>query len=313
MTGDSSTYAAILDADGDFVWAYDVSDTVVSTCSSARMSIDGRYMWIGNFSNVSDDGALLRVSMDGLESESYSLPGRHHHFAVLPSGNILYQAQENGGGCGVDGSGSCNGGPGTGNQEGADLLMELDPETGMSTELYNENTDFSAEIDEYGAHTNYVSYVPHLEAISFSMRHMSAIGLLSYPGMELLAVFNGPDAVDEFGLDWEVQHGHHFAEDRLLVFNNTSTGKSNILGVSFDLMAGTASSETVIANGGTSLAFGDIQQLANGNLMVTYSTSGVIEEVDASGSVLQRLEATEAVGYAVRRKTLYGPPPPYGN
>src|SRR5690606_6543442 len=161
--------------------------------------------------------------------------------------------------------------------------------------------------------TNYVSYVPHLEAVSFSMRHMSAIGLVSYPEGQLLATFNGPDTVNEFGLDWEVQHGHHFAEDRLLVFNNTQSGTANILGVTFDLDAATASQETVIAGGGTSLAFGDIQQLDGGNLLVTYSTSGVMEEVDPAGNVDQRMEASEAIGYAVRRDSLYGPPPPFGN
>lgn len=313
VASSSDTYATILDADGDFVWAYPLGDTPVSTCSSARMSFDGRHMWIGNFSNVTDDGALLRVTMDGAESESYSLPGRHHHFAILPNGHVLYPAQKNGGGCGVDGGSSCNGGPGTGNQEGADLIMDLDPETGQSTQLYDEDQDFAAEIAEYGAHTNYVSYVPHLSAVSFSMRHMSAIGLLSYPEGELLAVFNGPDSIAGFGVDWEVQHGHQFTEERLLVFNNTTSGNANILGVSFDLEAETGTVDTLIAAGGTSLAFGDVQQLEGGNLMVTYSTSGVIEEVDPSGAVLQRMTATEALGYAVRRKTLYGAPPPFGN
>ncbi|HEU5076327.1 MAG TPA: hypothetical protein VFU02_19175, partial [Polyangiaceae bacterium] len=94
---EGSGVAFVIDADGDPVWAYDLEGTPVSGCSRARMSFDGKDMWIGNFSNVSPDGALMRLRMDGSTSETFSFPGRHHDFTVLPNNNILFQEQENGG------------------------------------------------------------------------------------------------------------------------------------------------------------------------------------------------------------------------
>jgi hypothetical protein len=56
---------------------------------------------------------------------------------------------------------------------------------------------------------------------------------------------------------------------------------------------------------------GDVQRLANGNTVVSYSTQGVLHEVDPSGSLVRELtwDLGGAFGYVVQRPTLYGPPP----
>ena len=54
------------------------------------MSIDGKYMWAGNFGNTTTDGALTRIPMDGLgPPDDYLLPGRSHDFAILPNDHIV--------------------------------------------------------------------------------------------------------------------------------------------------------------------------------------------------------------------------------
>src|SRR5262249_7974200 len=187
------------------VWALDLTATVVSGCSRARMSYDGRWMWVGNLANVSKGGALYRIAMDGLgTAQSWSLPGRSHDVAVLPNGHALFFTQDNGGGFSDAGM-----------NEGPDSIKELDPDTGAVTTIYDETTDFAALIGgSVGAHTNQVNYVPALQAISFSMRYISTIGLISYPGGALLGTFGGAQS-DFAAMSWSVEHGHQILGDHL--------------------------------------------------------------------------------------------------
>jgi hypothetical protein len=296
----TESWAFIFDRDGDYVWAYDLQGTPAAECSRARMSFDGRHLWVGNFSNVQPTGVLMRVNMDGTgEPESFSFPGRHHDFTVLPNNHVLFYEQENGGGY-------------TGSSEGPDIIRELDPETGNATTLYHENTDFESVIAAAnGAHTNQINYVPHLNAISFSLRHSSTIGLISYPEGELLGIFNG-DLSYFSAMNWDVQHGHQVLEDSILVFNNNGTnGGSSILEFSYDLSNRTASKILDYSSGRSSLAFGDVQRLPNGNTFITYSSSGVIHEIDPEGHLLREI-TLPSIGYSRHRRTLYGPPPPVG-
>ncbi len=63
----------------------------------------------------------------------------------------------------------------------------------------------------------------------------------------------------------------------------------------------------------SSIVLGDVQILSNGNRLITFSTAGVIHEVDGtSKALIQSLSFSlgGATGYAVKRASLYGPPPP---
>jgi hypothetical protein len=299
-TGES--WAFIFDKDGDMVWWYDLTDTVATECTRARTSYDGKYMWAGNFSNVEPTGALLRVTMDGIgEPDTYSFPGRNHDFAVLPNGHILFQEQKNGGGY-------------TNNSEGADYIKELDPETKEAVILYDESEDFTALLEDVNgsAHTNFVAYVPAMNAIAFSMRHCSTIVMLSYPDSQIIGIFGGADSWFS-EMNWDYQHGFEIMENELLVFNNGADmfgGGAHVLRFSFDLNTRAATQTLDYEGGVSSAAFGDVQQLPNGNIFITYSTSGVFQEITSDGTLLREM-STDFVGYSEQRKTLYGPPPPF--
>ena len=295
----TETYAFIFDKDGDPVWAYVLTDTPVSGCSRARMSVDGKSMWVGNFNNAASNGYVMRISMDGRETEDIMIRARNHDFAFLPNGHLLYWEQQNGGGY-------------TDGKEGPDTIREMDPVTRTVTDLYDEMTDFSAQInDSQGSHTNQINYVPELDAISFSMRHTSTVGLISYPAGELLTVFGGP--ITRYpNMAWEYQHGHHVRRDHVVIFNNNgSNGGSSILGFQFDMTTNTATPTLDYSSGKASGAFGDVKELPNGNLYVTYSTSGIIHEISADGTLLREVTTRGAIGYSEHRKDLYGPPPPF--
>ena len=191
-------------------------------------------------------------------------------------------------------------------------MKELNPETSVKTTIYDQMRDFAEQInDSQGAHTNQVNYVPELNAISFSMRHTSTIGLISYPAAELLfAVFGGP--ISTFDIEWDIQHGHHVLGDHLWIFNNNgSNGGSSILGFDFNIASSNATERLDYSSGRSSGAFGDVKELPNGNIFVTYSTSGVFHEISATGQLLREVSTTDSLGYSEHRATLYGAPPPF--
>ena len=292
-------WALILDRDGDYVWAYDLLDSPVYGCSRARMSADGRSMWAGNGSTMRATGALLQISMDGLTVRDYSLPARHHDFTVLPSGHILYFEQQNGGGFFDD-------------TEGPDSVMELDPETGQSSLVYDETQDLADIIASVGgSHTNSITYAPRLDAFSFSLLYADMIALVSYPDARLLGIFGGPS--DQFGVSWNSQHGHQFVgDDTLLVFNNWSDqGASAMLEFTYDLEQKTATPIHSYhpAEGFGTIAFGGVQRLPNGNSVVTFSSNGVIHEIDPDRNLVRETVIGDPIGYSTKRATLYGPPP----
>jgi hypothetical protein len=153
--------------------------------------------------------------------------------------------------------------------------------------------------------------VPFMNAISFSMRHIHTIGVLSYPEGQLITTFGGD--LSDYDISWDSQHGHQLLEDTILIFNNNGTGGgSSVLEYQYDINAHTATLLHDYASGVSSMAFGDAKRLPNGNTFITYSTAGVIHEVDASWNLLRVIE-TDAMGYTTHRKTLYGAPPPVGD
>ena len=218
-------------------------------------------------------------------------------FTVLPDNHVLYVERER------------EYSPMETESQG--IIKELDPESGQSTELYQENTDFEQQISEKGAHTNLLCRVPELNAISFSMRHTSTIGVLDYDTHQLMTVFGGP--ISDYDISWDTQHGHQLTDKTLLVFNNNgSNGGSSILEFEYDMNAHTATKIFDYSPGVSSMAFGDVKRLPGGNLFITFSTSGVFHELDPSGNLLRVIE-TDALGYSTQRKDLYGPPPPEGD
>jgi hypothetical protein len=102
-------------------------------------------------------------------------------------------------------------------------------------------------------------------------------------------------------------------EDTILVFNNNgSDGGASVLEYSYDLSTHSATQVFSHSSGVSSLYFGDVQRLPNGNTFVTYSATGVIQEIDPNGTLLREV-LTQLVGYSRHRKTLYGPPPPFSD
>jgi hypothetical protein len=123
------------------------------------------------------------------------------------------------------------------------------------------------------------------------------------------------------------EHGIHILGlDDFLIFNNNSlsvvgttipvsmgTGDgSGVVEIKLDLNAKTVTKTWSYKAMGTAYQtdiMGDLQRLANGNLVIAFGGKGVIQEITASGTVLQEMKTTTNFGYIQKRATLYGPPP----
>jgi hypothetical protein len=300
QSGTSKTWLFIIDKDGALVWVLDASNTMASNCSRARMSYDGQYLFAGNFANASTAGAIYRIGMDGMGAgQTWMLPGRSHDFAILPNGNVAYFKMDNS---------MAN------TTKSPEEVMELDTTTGSSTLIYDEATDFGTLISSgMGmAHTNHIAYVPELKALTISMYFLNTVAAISYPGGKLIGTFGGTQT-DYSAMSWMGEHGHDLWPDHLWVFNNAGLNSANahVLGFNYDSTAKTATPTLDYAPGLSDSTFGDVKELPNGNLFVTWSDNGQFHEITKTGTLLRKITTTTAIAYVEHRATLYGPPPPY--
>ena len=292
--------AFILDKDGEMVWALDITSTAATQCSRARMSYDGQSMFAGNFANSSTNGVVYRIGMDGMGTgTTWNLPGRSHDFALLPNGNVVYFAMNN---------------MMANTTKSPESVMELNVSTGASTKLYDETSDFGSLITSgMGmAHTNHITYSPDMQAVTISMLFLNTVAVVSYPAGKLLATFGGTQS-DFSSMSWNWEHGHDVHSDHIWIFNNNQSGNAHVLGFTYDLSAKTAT-KTLDYNPGIACStFGDVKELPNGNLYLTYSDTGVFHEITKTGTLLRQVTTTTAIGYSEHRATLYGPPPPFAS
>lgn len=296
--GPGGAYAFILDVDGEFVWYFSDSQGLNSV-TSVKMTYDGNSMWMrnDNVSTAPNGGAVVRVSMDGLEIErAEGLNATHHDFAVLPDGTLGLLAYG----------------------EGCDVVLERAPD-GTVREIFNLQ-------DAHGSttcHTNSIHYHPDDDTYTVSDLGGGAFGggganndiyVKFTRAGEIVWVLGGsPSDFTGDGADWSRQHGHHlFSADRLLFFNNREANQSALaVELQLDLTQMTATEVWRYDGNIPDAVMGDVQRLDNGNTLVTYSVAGTVHEVDASGALVQEFSwlAGATLGYATKRSTLYGPPP----
>jgi hypothetical protein len=122
------------------------------------------------------------------------------------------------------------------------------------------------------------------------------------------------------------QHGIHvLGQSRFLVFNNNSRALAGSMGMAGGDGTGSIAAEykldpiakkiTRVWSFKSSIqndVMGDVQRLDNGNTILALSTKGMVQEVSASGTLLQEWTfqgSTSAIGYIEKRASLYGPPP----
>jgi hypothetical protein len=275
--------AFILDKDRDFVWWYPAPGDVIR----ARMTYDGKGMWIRNTGQAQGSGVVLRVSLDGLEEERWDLGMTTHDLAVLPDGKVGLTAW--------DGAGCAE-------------ILELDPADGTTETRFNASEAHGASM----CHVNNLQYYAEDDSYTFSDYNGDCFVKISRSG-ELIWVLNGA-ASDFTGTSWSRQHGLHIlSANHLLMFSNGAPGLNSIVHeFQLDTDAMTAT-ELWSYDGGVSATYGgDVQRLTNGNTIITYSSAGVVHEVDAAGTLVQSMAwpIGNSVSYTTHQESLYMTPPP---
>jgi hypothetical protein len=291
-TGGQSSPAYILDVDGDFVWALRVGNYV----TGVRQSYDGKYMWINGSDNMNTGMTVAnihRVTMDGLVDEDLSevFGIQDHQITILPDESIIFYGHDK----------PC---PDLKRRYADGRIQVI-----VNAQIASGTTGM--------CHVNHVEYSPDDQTLIFSDDNHNDYTKITLEGQVVWVLGGTTNQFTGNGSTWQRQHGLDvLATNRVLYFNNGAMGSPagsavHELLLDLDQMTATRVWSYTPMPRIENVQLGDVQRLANGNTIVAFSTQGVLQEVDAQGTLLQEIvwPLGGAYGYIHKRPTLYGPPP----
>jgi hypothetical protein len=271
-----------MDADGDIVWWYQASTNGIAR---ARMSADGKNLWITPASN--NGGPIERVTMDGLDGETYPNAIGSHDLTPV-SGDLMAFLEY--------GESDC------------DSIFEIDP-SGETREVFEtEGVIMGGGGGGFMCHSNALRYSQAEDQYTLSDVGTDVLVISREGELQWRLTERVPMGNQAWG---GTQHGHHLLENSMLVYANRYGGAMSSAAVEY-----TFDGEQIFfyESGDFSANLGDVQRLPGGNTLVTFSNDSLIHEVDADGNLVLEIDGGgDAMGYALWRETLYGPPPDIGD
>ena len=279
--GTGSTVPFVADTDGDIVWWYSkASGESTDGVSRAHLSADSKNVWLVN--EALTGAPLRRVSMDTLDVQTYMATKASHDICAVTGETMAY----------LDYSESdCN------------SIFEITPSTTDKGKEVFESTGVTGTSGSLtSCHGNAVRYSKKEDVYTFS-DWQKDIAVVDRAGMlkwKLSQKVSGGNAT------WgSAQHGHQLLDGSILIFANNAQGNAKSQAIEYGLDGSLI--KAFKSNGGAT-NFGDVQRLPNGNTLITYSTSSLIQEVDPSDAVVLEIKAGGSFGYVEFRKSLYGEP-----
>ncbi len=266
----------ILDGDGDVVWWY---QSKVGLTPRARMSYDGKAMWLVPERSDWDGAAIELVSMDTLDSTIYGDLMASHDATVVDSGDVLAFIDY-------------------GSETDCPSVYELRRD-GSKVEIF-ESSDYLPDMVLPDCHLNSIRYskAKNLYTVSDRLTDIFAIdrqGKLQWRLGDIVPAAN-------YGGQ---QHGQQLLSDSIVLFANFGGSDGNSAAIEYSLSDGR---ELFRYDPGIfSVWYGDVQRLPRGNTLVTFSMAGKIHEVDAQGHLAMEVSG-QIFGYTEWRSSLYGPP-----
>jgi hypothetical protein len=238
-------------------------------------------------------GKIVLLPMDGSASTSLSnVAASHHDLSPIPGGLATPMWNSSG----IDANCSV-----VEFTEGGTMTTVI---ADVST-VYNSSSKF---------HTNAIHYYARDNSYTIGDRNPNLYVKVTRTG-QLVWQFGGANPKDTTKFfsgvtTWMVNHGHHLTADGNFAFFNNNANEMWEYKLNTSNMSATQVMHYT-ASGATSNVLGDAQILPNGNILVTFSTSGQIHEVSPSGSLVMKITAPSgsAFGYSEFRESLYGPPP----
>ena len=290
------SWALVYDQDGDVVWYYANPHAGTLTSRVAR-SVDGRSLLVaaaGAVGSSSDETYIERVSYDGTRSESILISGFSHDFCELDDGRILY--------IGADRRSF------GGDTLTCDTIIERSPD-GDSREVWNgwdwyDPADFT-DVDtgtEY-THANVLKYDPDTGLAWLGLRNASSIARVDLATGELVSRFLGTDSDVTLteGTPTSAQHSFTLLDDGVVVMDNREDPEevSRVVQFAIDEQAGTARETWAYPSpeGYHLLGLGDAVRLPDGHTRIVWSSAGQIDELDADGTLIGRVNLDVGAGY----------------
>jgi len=278
--GTGSKVPFIFDTDGDVVWWYtESSGESTDGISRARMSADSQSVWLVN--EALTGNPLRRVTIDGLTTQTYANTKASHDIAAVSADTMAY----------LDYSESdCN------------SIFEID-NAGTFKEVFEPTGVTGPGTSFPTCHGNSVRYSKKEDFYTYSDWQQDVVAVNRSGTLQWKLSQKVSGGHTAWGGE---QHGTQLCDSSILIFANMGTaGKSQAVEYGLDGHLIKAFS----ANGGSNVTnFGDVQRLPNGNTLITYSTSSLMQEVDASDTVVLEVKGSGSFGYVEYRDSLYGPP-----
>lgn len=269
----------IFDTDGDVVWWYTAAaGESTDGISHARMSADSQSVWLVNESLSGNP--LRRVAIDTLTTQTYSNTKASHDIAAVSGDTMAYLDY---------GEADCN------------SIFEIN-NAGTTKEVFESTNVTSTGTGMANCHGNAVRYSKKEDYYTYSdwQHDLAAVTRTGTLVWKLSQKVSGGNAA------WGgAQHGHQLLDSSILLYANNGAGTNKSQAIEYGL-DGTLIKK--FTSNGSATNFGDVQRLSNGNTIITYSTSNLIQEVDASDTVLLEIKGTGSFGYVEFRDSLYGPP-----
>jgi len=296
--------AAIVDGDGDVVWAHQPDlDWDVVFISRAHYTPGADHVtYLARDRTVMGDAdeqrTLVRVSLDGSAEEHITADDVHHDYLPLADGGFAVLERDY---REVDGQ-----------AVKSDSVVEIAAD-GSRTVVWSAwdhfayDPDFEVESDGSWCHANALDLDEETDLYQVSLRNFGAIVEIDRDSGDQLRIIGGSqsDYVQSDGtadlFAW--QHQFEVLDGGVLVFDNGTPDVCDSRAVEYALDTGTA--ELVWEFHADpplfTPALGDVQRLDSGHTLISWSSSGQIDEVTPGGDVVWRLRSEMASGFGFTR------------
>ena len=300
----------IIDSDGDFVWwlAGSEDDPPITR---ARLSQDGEsILYLSSYPYALEEDVglarkLVRVSLDGADTETVLLEDIHHDFAELPDGTLAVLRRD------TRHVGDV--------QVAGDEVFEIRPDqtTAVVWSMWDEpemNTDGLLELEGRSTHGNALDYDADRGVYFVGSRNLHTVFEVDRESAEVVARYGGiysdydlPNVEDSMTTH---QHQFQMLDDAIVLFDNGENGatQSRVVEYALNDQAGHAipAWEYISDPPIYCYAMGDVTRTDDFTTLTTWSTAGRIEEVDIDGEALRvyQLDIGAAFGYTTALDTL---------
>lgn len=297
----STTAVIIFDPQGNIVW-YRIDNRDLDIYR-ARLSKQGSSI-IYNAASVSGDPAdnseIVRISLDGEEVTSISVPLLAHDFVEHDDGTLAAIAAE---------YRESNGTELRGNK-----IVEVSEDGTIETvwtswDCFDPESDPGDDIEHGWTFANALDFDPDENAYYLGMRNFSSIAKIDRDSGECLWVLGSTAETISFAEGTSPflhQHQFQVLKDSVLVFDNDGSPGTESRVIEYQLDMDTLEASEVWSYVSTPSLFtfvlGEPRRLDNGDIFINWSVAGQMERVTADG--ISKWRVNSDLGYAFGYNTL---------